>query len=378
MTAPPTTHSPRTHRARGISRLEIGAAGIYVVVLLVLVAIEPDILQAPFESTRSPIIVTFGGAVLAVVALTAMIRLGGSPPVVRVLVIGIPTVVPCRGGCSSRSSSTTWSTRSSRRRSWPSSGSLRLPVQRARCRGDAERRSSPPRRRRQRRRSSSGTERSSASRGTTALVTQESSDSRTARSCCGSRTSTSTTGPTSSCTSFPGRSRTHPETRSLHLGALEGQRGEPDLRDPRNFEVSPGPWTVLVWCKAFTVEFVGVLLTVAYASIASRPWEPPMTVDVTHRDVIDRPVDVVAAYAADPSNAPEWYANIDSVAWKTEPPVAVGSRCLRGPVPRPAARVHLRGGRAGTGRAARDADRGGAVPDGDDLHVGAAGERRRG
>ena len=42
--------------------------------------------------------------------------------------------------------------------------------------------------------------------------------------------------------------------------------------------------------------------------------------------VIDRPVDVVAAYAGDPTNAPEWYANIASVAWRTPPPVAVGSR----------------------------------------------------
>ena len=51
-----------------------------------------------------------------------------------------------------------------------------------------------------------------------------------------------------------------------------------------------------------------------------------MTVDVLTEIVIDRPPDRVAGYAADPSNAPEWYANIESVEWKTPPPVRVGSK----------------------------------------------------
>ena len=51
-----------------------------------------------------------------------------------------------------------------------------------------------------------------------------------------------------------------------------------------------------------------------------------MNVDVVTQSVIARPVDVVSAYAADPSNAPDWYANIGSVDWKTPPPVQIGSR----------------------------------------------------
>ena len=51
-----------------------------------------------------------------------------------------------------------------------------------------------------------------------------------------------------------------------------------------------------------------------------------MTVDVTVDTMIDRPLAVVAAYVADPSNAPEWYVNIDSVEWQTPPPVNEGSR----------------------------------------------------
>ena len=49
-------------------------------------------------------------------------------------------------------------------------------------------------------------------------------------------------------------------------------------------------------------------------------------VDVLTETVIRRPIAEVAAYAGDPTHAPEWYANISSVEWRTPPPVALGSR----------------------------------------------------
>lgn len=51
-----------------------------------------------------------------------------------------------------------------------------------------------------------------------------------------------------------------------------------------------------------------------------------MTVDIRVDTTIARPPSEVAAYAGDPTHAPEWYANIKSVEWQTPPPVAVGSR----------------------------------------------------
>jgi hypothetical protein len=50
-----------------------------------------------------------------------------------------------------------------------------------------------------------------------------------------------------------------------------------------------------------------------------------MSVDVVTDIVIDRSVERVSAYATDPTNAPIWYDNIESIEWRTEPPATVGS-----------------------------------------------------
>ncbi len=51
-----------------------------------------------------------------------------------------------------------------------------------------------------------------------------------------------------------------------------------------------------------------------------------MAVDVLTEISIDRPPGVVAAFAAEPDNAPRWYQNIVAVEWKTQPPLRSGSR----------------------------------------------------
>ena len=51
-----------------------------------------------------------------------------------------------------------------------------------------------------------------------------------------------------------------------------------------------------------------------------------VAVDVVTEVVINRPCPEVAAYAADPSHAPEWYENLASVEWLTHHRSQVGSR----------------------------------------------------
>ena len=49
-----------------------------------------------------------------------------------------------------------------------------------------------------------------------------------------------------------------------------------------------------------------------------------MSVNVLTETVIHAPVEQVAAFASDPTNAPQWYVNIHTVEWQTEPAVEVG------------------------------------------------------
>ena len=49
-------------------------------------------------------------------------------------------------------------------------------------------------------------------------------------------------------------------------------------------------------------------------------------VNVLTEIIINKPLDIVADYAANPDNAPEWYVNIKSAEWKSPKPLEVGSK----------------------------------------------------
>jgi hypothetical protein len=71
-----------------ITRLEIVVGAVISVAILVLVLIEPDILEAPFENWRT-VLFTFGGTAVAAITLVVMLRLR-VPAIARVIVLVVP------------------------------------------------------------------------------------------------------------------------------------------------------------------------------------------------------------------------------------------------------------------------------------------------
>ena len=60
----------------------------------------------------------------------------------------------------------------------------------------------------------------------------------------------------------PGAEQTSLAAGSIHLGALKGNIGDQNYDLPSGTELGAGAYTVLVWCEAFSVEFVGATVVV--------------------------------------------------------------------------------------------------------------------
>jgi hypothetical protein len=61
----------------------------------------------------------------------------------------------------------------------------------------------------------------------------------------------------------PGVDQTALAEGNIYLGRLRGNVGDQTYELPAGTTLSPGPWTALVWCEAFSVEFVGATMQLA-------------------------------------------------------------------------------------------------------------------
>lgn len=60
----------------------------------------------------------------------------------------------------------------------------------------------------------------------------------------------------------PGADQVSLPEGSINLGDLKGNIGDQNYELPAGTELPPGPYTALVWCEAFSVEFVGATVTI--------------------------------------------------------------------------------------------------------------------
>lgn len=248
---------------RRISRLERAVAGAVAVVLVGLALVEPDILGAPFASGRA-LAFTLAGTALAALALVAMVR-RGVPPVVRVVVLGVPflatswwllspffvddvvdddfevSIADAAGGTTTTSASPVGST--------APPGST-VPVTTA-----------PPTTAPGPRLLGSGTFVGLAGHeGTGVAGFFELPDGSTVLRL---EDFDIENGPDLRLYVVPGADVYDPGDGATDLGTLRGNVGDQTYELPADLELVPGGWTVLVWCEAFSVEFVAATVQIA-------------------------------------------------------------------------------------------------------------------
>lgn len=246
-----------------ISRLEWSVAGVAAVILAGLVVAEPAIVEAPFENERT-VTFTFGGTVVAAIALVIMLQLRVSP-VVRVVVLGLPLVtvswwllspffideavddefVTSIAASGEQPTAPTSSTGSAAEAPEPGGTGTIAP--------------------------SPLTATGPVLRGAGHFVglaghegTGEAGFFALADGSLVLRLENLDiqNGPDLRLYVVPGPAQTSPGDDSLYLGELRGNVGNHTYELPAEFALMPGDWTVLVWCEAFRVEFVAATVTV--------------------------------------------------------------------------------------------------------------------
>lgn len=286
--APPAT----SRRRLRITKLEIAAGGLVGIVLAILIALKPDILEAPFASTRASL-AFFGGTLLALTVLGLMIWFGVHP-IVRVLVVGVPMIAVSwwliepyfvdevvndefassigeqrpfvASGVGNPDTATTATTSAGSvtvgSTLTPNTSAPRATIPGTTSRGTATPPpTSPP--------TTSPRPKLIGSGTLVGLAGHEGTgDAGIFRRLDGSlvlrlENLDIDNGPDLELYLVPGRKAYSPRNGSLHFGGLRGNVGNQTYEIPADYAVTPGPWTVLVWCEAFSVEFVAATFDVA-------------------------------------------------------------------------------------------------------------------
>ncbi len=271
-----------------ITRLEIIVGAVIAVVMASLVLIEPNILEAPFENERT-LLFTFGGTALAAIAFVGMLRFR-VPPVVRVIVLVVPFVIVNWWLISPYFIDDTVDEGFSTSISQQLGAADESPVAPAdsatpEAQGESTTGSTPP--------ATdapppadpeSVVEEPSATeaepppppsgpallgagqfvglaghRGTgDAGIFQNPDGSLVLRF----ENFDIQNGPDLEVYLVPGPDQASLPEGSIHLGALKGNIGDQNYELPPGTELAPGAYTALVWCEAFSVEFVGATIII--------------------------------------------------------------------------------------------------------------------
>jgi hypothetical protein len=266
------------------TRLEIIVGAVIALVMVSLIVIEPDILEAPFENALT-LLFTFGGTTLAALAFATMLWLR-VPPVVRVIVLVVPFVIVNWWLISPYFSDDVVE------EEFATSISQQL--------GSTDEAATAP-----------ATEVEGASDSDAAPLATEAPPATDAGSAPEEPSATEDeplpapdtpvllgagqfvglaghsgtgdagilqnpdgslvirfenfdieNGPDLEVYLVPGADQTSLPEGSIHLGELKGNIGDQNYELPSGTELAPGAYTVLVWCEAFSVEFVGATIDV--------------------------------------------------------------------------------------------------------------------
>ena len=268
-----TDPSPSPQRLfHEISRLEWIVAAIVAAILALLVLLEPDILEAPFENTKT-MVFTIGGTAIAAIVLVAMLWFR-VPPVIRILVLGVPFVIVnwwllspffiddvadddlIEVGIATEEPAGDAAAEAPADAASPTE----LPA------GDAA--SEPP----PTEASPPAGEAGAELLGTGSFVGlaghSGAGDAELIAQGDGAyvlqfRNFDIQNGPDLKVYLVPGADQTGLAPGSINLGDLRGNVGDQLYQLPAGTEIGSGDYTALVWCEAFSVEFVGATITVA-------------------------------------------------------------------------------------------------------------------